>query len=96
MAVYAIYARHEITDEEKSRQYSKLAVPQIHEFGGELLTARGNVDVLEGEWRPKLVTILKFETKEALMKWYDSPEYAPLRQMRLDSNIGDFVVVEEG
>ena len=29
------------------------------------------------------------------MNWYESSEYAPLKQMRLESNIGDFVVVEE-
>jgi uncharacterized protein (DUF1330 family) len=95
VAVYVIYARREITDEETSRQYSKLAVPQILEFGGEIIAARANVHVLEGEWEPKAITILKFETKEALMNWYDSPEYEPLKRMRLESNIGDFVIVEE-
>jgi uncharacterized protein (DUF1330 family) len=95
MAAYVIYARREQTDEEKSRQYSKLAVPQIREFGGDVVTARGKVDVLEGEWHPKAITILKFESKQALMNWYQSSEYAPLKQMRLESNIGDLVVVDD-
>ena len=95
MAAYVIYARRDEIDAEKSRQYSKLAVPQIRGFGGEIVTARGNVDVLEGEWQPKAVTILKFESKQAFMNWYQSAEYAPLKRMRLESNIGDFVVVEE-
>jgi len=68
---------------------------EIREFGGELVTARGKVDVLEGQWQPKAITILKFESKQALMKWYQSYEYAPLKQMRLESNIGDFIVVDE-
>jgi uncharacterized protein (DUF1330 family) len=63
MAAYVIYARRDEIDEGKSRQYSKLAVPQIREYGGELVTARGKVDVLEGEWQPKAITILKFESK---------------------------------
>jgi uncharacterized protein (DUF1330 family) len=37
---------------------------------------------------------LRFETREALMAWWDSPEYAPLKQMRLESNTGDIIVVE--
>lgn len=94
MAAYFIYARSEITDEEKSRRYSALAVPQIQKFGGEFIAARGVVDVLEGEWQPTSITIVKFESKAALMSWYESPEYAPLKQMRLESNTGDFVVVE--
>ena len=56
--------------------------------------ARGNVHALEGDWDPIAVTILRFDTKEALMAWYDSPEYAPLKQMRLESNTGDIIVVD--
>jgi uncharacterized protein (DUF1330 family) len=94
MAAYFIYSRKEITDEEVSRRYSQQAVPQIREFGGEVLTARGAVHALEGDWHPQSVTILRFEDREALMRGYDSPEYAPLKQMRLDSNIGDIIVVD--
>jgi uncharacterized protein (DUF1330 family) len=95
MAAYFIYARLDVIDEDKSNQFSKLAVRQIGRFGGEVVTARGKTDVREGEWQPKLVTILKFESKEALLIWYESAEYAPLKQMRLESNVGDFVIVEE-
>ena len=93
MAAYLIYARKAITDEEVSRRYSQLVVPQIREFGGELVVARGEVHALEGDWHPQSVTILRFEDRESLMRWYDSPEYAPLKQMRLDSNVGDIIVV---
>jgi uncharacterized protein (DUF1330 family) len=94
MAAYFIYSRKEITDEELSSRYSQQAVPQIREFAGEVLAARGAVHALEGDWHPQSVTILRFEDREALMRWYDSPEYAPLKQMRLDSNIGDIIVVD--
>lgn len=94
MAAYFIYARRAITDEEISREYSRQAVPQIRRFGGEVLAARGAVRVLEGDWEPQSVTILKFADMEALNAWYESPEYEPLKQMRLDSNIGDVIVIE--
>jgi uncharacterized protein (DUF1330 family) len=94
MAAYLIYSRREITDQEKSLRYAELVVPQIRAFGGEIVTARGKVHVLEGEWAPKLVTIIKFDSREALMAWYDSSEYAPLLQMRQESNVGDVIVVE--
>ena len=94
MAAYFIYARTEITDEAKSREYSRQAVPQIQQFGGQVLAARGAVEVLEGEWQPQSVTVLRFDDMEALKTWYESPEYAPLKQMRLDSNIGDIIAIE--
>jgi uncharacterized protein (DUF1330 family) len=96
MAAYFIYARTSITDEELSKRYSQLAVPQIQEFGGEVVVARGAVYPLEGDLDPHSVTILKFADRDALMRWYDSPEYAPLKQMRLDSNTGDIIVVDGG
>jgi len=52
-AAYVIYERRDETDEEKSHPYSKLVVPQIREFGGDIVTARGKVHILEGEWQPK-------------------------------------------
>ncbi|MGH7174303.1 MAG: DUF1330 domain-containing protein [Gemmataceae bacterium] len=96
MAAYLIYARKEITDDELSRRYSQQVVPQIREFGGELLVARGEADAVEGDWQPQSVTILRFDDRASLMRWYESPEYAPLKQMRLDSNVGDIIVVDGG
>lgn len=94
MSAYLIYSRTAITDEEVSREYGRLVIPQIREFGGEVLVARGAVTPLEGDWDPLAVTILKFEDHAALMRWYDSKEYEPLKQMRLESNLGDMIVVD--
>jgi uncharacterized protein (DUF1330 family) len=94
MAAYLIYSRTEITDEEVSKEYGRRVIPQIREFGGEVLVARGSVTPLEGDWDPLAITILKFDDRAALMRWYDSPEYEPLKQMRLESNLGDMIIVE--
>lgn len=94
MTAYLIYARDAIVDEAKSRRYAELVVPQIRQFGGEVLTARGKPDVLEGDWNPLTVTIIRFADKAALMTWWDSPEYAPLKQLRLESNLGAALIVE--
>jgi uncharacterized protein (DUF1330 family) len=94
MAAYLIYSRTEITDEAASKEYGRLVIPQIREFGGEVLVARGAVTALEGDWDPLAITILKFGDRDALMRWYDSREYEPLKQMRLESNLGDMIIVE--
>jgi uncharacterized protein (DUF1330 family) len=94
MAAFLIFSRDSVTDEAKSRRYSELVVPQIRQFGGEMVVARGKTEVLEGDWEPHSVTIVRFESKAALMAWWDSPEYAPLKQMRQESNTGDIIVVE--
>lgn len=94
MAAYLIYARSEVTDEEKSREYSRQVVPQIREFGGEVVVARGAVTPLEGAWQPQSVTLLRFDDVDSLMAWYDSPEYEPLKEIRLESNVGEMIVVD--
>ncbi|MGH2842443.1 MAG: DUF1330 domain-containing protein [Solirubrobacteraceae bacterium] len=94
MAAYLIYSRTEITDEEVSKEYGRQVIPQIREFGGEVLVARGSATPLEGDWDPLAITILKFDDRDALMRWYDSEEYQPLKQMRLKSNLGDIIAVE--
>lgn len=96
MPAYFIYARSAITDVEKAKRYSELVIPQIREFGGELLAARATPRVLEGDWDPMAVTVLKFEDMESLMTWYESEQYAPLKQMRRESNTGDVIAIEGG
>ena len=38
--------------------------------------------------------MLEFESMERFNEWYDSPEYAPLKQLRREASATDFVVVE--
>jgi uncharacterized protein (DUF1330 family) len=50
--------------------------------------------VLEGEWDPQRLVILEFESMERFNEWYNSPEYAPLKQVRGEAAVSDFVVIE--
>jgi uncharacterized protein (DUF1330 family) len=49
---------------------------------------------LEGEWNPQRLVVLEFESMERFREWYDSPEYAPLKQLRSEASDTEFVVVE--
>jgi hypothetical protein len=39
--------------------------------------------VLEGDWHPRFLGMVRFPTYDQARAWYDSPEYAPLKAMRL-------------
>jgi uncharacterized protein (DUF1330 family) len=69
-------------------------MPSFRQYDGEVVTARGVVIVLEGEWHPQSLTILKFECMERSIAWYNAAEYGPLKQMCPESNLGDVLVVE--
>ena len=93
MAVYAV-VNIRITDPDRYAEYREQAPPTIARYGGKYLARGGTTEVLEGEWSPQRLVILEFESMERFHEWYSSPEYAPLKQVRGEAAISDFVVVE--
>ena len=93
MAVYAV-VNIRISGPDRYAEYREQAPPTIAHYGGKYLARGGKVEVLEGEWTPQRLVILEFESMERLKEWYNSPEYAPLKQVRGETTVSDFVVVE--
>jgi uncharacterized protein (DUF1330 family) len=93
MAVYAV-TNIRISDPDRYAEYREQAPQTIAHYGGKYLARGGEVEVLEGEWTPQRLVILEFESMERFKEWYDSPEYAPLKQLRGETTDSDFVVLE--
>ena len=54
----------------------------------------GAVGVLEGEWAPTRLTIIRFDNAAKARAWIESPEYRPLRDIRHKAAESSIVVVE--
>ena len=54
----------------------------------------GRVEVLEGDWSPERIVILKFPSVEAARRFNDSPEYGKARAARQGAAIMRMIVVE--
>ena len=93
MAAYVI-ANIQITDPDRYPEYASRVPRTIERHGGRYLARGGKVEVLEGEWEPQRLVILEFESMERLREWYDSPEYASLKQLREEVTVSQLVVVE--
>ncbi len=93
MAVYAV-VNVQVTDPARYAEYREKAPATIARYGGKYLARGGEVEVLEGDWNPQRLVILEFESMERLHEWYNSPEYAPLKQLRSEATVTEFVVVE--
>ncbi len=93
MSVYAV-VNIRITDPDRYAEYREQAAPTIAQYGGKYLARGGKTEVLEGEWTPQRLVILEFESMERFHEWYDSPEYAPLKRLRGETTLSDFVVIE--
>ncbi len=84
----------EVTDPVRYEEYKKLAAAAVALYGGQYLARAGHTEVLEGQWTPKRLVILKFESLERAQAWLASPEYAPARQMRQAAARSNMVVIE--
>ncbi len=83
-----------ITDPETFAEYGKRVPDTVAQFGGTYVVRGGQPERIEGDYEPVRIVILQFESVEKAREWYDSPEYAPLKEMRLKSSRGDLYFVE--
>lgn len=84
----------EVKDREAYEEYKKLAPPSIAMYGGKYIARGGRTEVLEGEWSPRRLVILEFESLERAREWVNCPEYAEARKLRHSSATTNMVVVE--
>ena len=54
----------------------------------------GAVEVLEGEWSPTRVVVLKFPDMDAGRRFYNSPEYVAARQARAGASHMRMILVD--
>jgi uncharacterized protein (DUF1330 family) len=93
MAAYLI-AEIDITDPQAYEEYRKQVPGVIAKYGGKYIVRGGKVESLEGGWSPKRVAMLEFPSMEQALKWYRSPEYAPLIKLRQKASKSKLTVVE--
>lgn len=84
----------EVTDSQGYESYKQAAPAAVARFGGKYLARGGRTEVLEGEWRPKRIVLLAFESVERARQWLDSAEYAPARELRHATAHSNMIVVE--
>jgi uncharacterized protein (DUF1330 family) len=84
----------EITDAAAYEDYRKLVGPVLQKYGGRFLARGGKVDYLEGQWKPKRVVIVEFDSMEKARAFSESPEYAPAKAARHRASISSVIVVD--
>lgn len=85
----------QISDPEQYKLYMAEAPATVKAAGGEYVVRGGRCEVLEGEWRPGRLAMLKFPSVEAARAWYESERYRVARSIRSGAtSMFDMVVVE--
>jgi uncharacterized protein (DUF1330 family) len=72
----------DIHDPSLYEEYKKAAPSSIAAFGGKYLARGGACEILEGNWLPKRLVILEFESMARAKQWWESQEYSDAKGLR--------------
>ncbi len=94
MKVYLI-ADITITDSEGYEEYRDRVGDTVQKHGGKFVAVTHRlIETLEGDWQPSHIVIVEFESLEQAKKWYSSPEYTLLIEIRARTSGGSLVLME--
>ena len=65
-----------VRNAEAFETYGTCAAKAIAQYGGRYLVRGGDIQTLEGQWKPRSRVIVEFPSVEEARAWYKSPEYA--------------------
>jgi len=93
MAAYIIFDV-EVTDPAATDDYAKLANESLVPFQSKTILHGGMVEVLEGDWEPKTLVIVEFESMEQARQWYKSPAYTKAKDILHREATSNVILIE--
>jgi uncharacterized protein (DUF1330 family) len=84
----------DVRDPETYERYKAMAPPIVAAYGGRYLVRGGKTEVLEGDWVPKRLVLLEFDSAERAKAWWASTEYEAAKALRQQCTSTRMVVLE--
>src|SRR5437763_14528789 len=84
----------DILDPVGYEEYKKQAAATVEKYGGKYIVRGGKTEVLEGEWKPKRIVVLLFESAQRAKEWLNCEEYREPRKMRHGKAMTNMILVE--
>jgi uncharacterized protein (DUF1330 family) len=89
---YYFLAHYTVKDPQTWQSYAQQAMPTIDQYGGKILAAAGprlqEPHRIEATAQHAVSVILEFDAQADFERWYTSPDYQKVINMRLDSTEG--------
>lgn len=89
-----LIANVSVTNPVQYEDYKKWSSAAMQAHGAEVCVRGGAVEVLEGDWSPDRLVVLKFPTIDAAKAFNALPEYGKARASRQGAAIMRMVVVD--
>jgi uncharacterized protein (DUF1330 family) len=93
MSAYVI-VEIEVTDPVGYEEYKKQAADTVHKYGGKYIVRGGKTEVFEGDWNPKRIVILQFDSIARAKEWLECEEYREPRKLRHSTAKTKMIAVE--
>jgi uncharacterized protein (DUF1330 family) len=93
MAAYVI-AEVTITDPQGFEAYRQMVPATIAKYGGKFVVRGGAMEMLEGNWEPKRLVIIEFESAERAKQWWASEDYREAKELRQRTAQTNLIVIE--
>ena len=89
-----IIAHVQVTNPVQYEDYKRLSTLAMQAYGAEVCVRGGKVEVLEGDWSPERLVVLKFPDVATAKRFNESPEYGAARASRQGAAVMRMVLVE--
>jgi uncharacterized protein (DUF1330 family) len=89
-----LIANVRVTDPLQYEEYKRLSTIAMQTYGAEVCVRGGAHEVLEGDWQPERLVLLKFSSMAQARRFNESPEYTRAREARQGAAVMRMVLVE--
>jgi uncharacterized protein (DUF1330 family) len=93
MAGYLV-ANITVVDAGRYQPYREQVPGVVAQYGGRFVIRSGAVHSREGNFGFDRFVVIEFPSLEAVTRFYDSPEYAPLLKLRIETTRSQVALVE--
>ena len=93
MSGFAIF-NIDIKRPKEYKEYVEKVKPIAERYGGEYIVRGGESTIVEGSWAYPRTVVIKFPSYEKALEWYNSEEYKPIKQIRLDNAETNGIIIK--
>ena len=93
MSGYAIF-NIKVNNPDNYKEYVEKVKPTAEKYGGEYIVRGGTSITVEGSWEHPRTVVIKFPTYDKAIEWYNSVEYKPIKQIRLDNSVANGIIIK--
>ena len=92
---YYLLVDVDIHNIDEYKKYLNKVKPMVEKFGGKYLIKGGEIDAKETDlWKPTRIVLVQFPNKISALNWYNSEEYRPLKNLRLNNANSNILFIE--